>query len=179
MDKKILGICILLAAILISGTMIYTTKANRYKVAGGKVFDMSVGKFVIEPTAKPTAEPTKEPKILGDTDWLEKDYEKIVGSKGDFTKVIISGESCTVTEINGHVVNFTVQNNDEISHTAKCTIIYYNENKKPIITKEINLGAIKPDEITSNKFEQFENYKIIKSYKLILEEDSWRIRFEE
>lgn len=54
MNKNILGICIIIAAALISGTILYTSISNndRYKVAGGKVFDTKEGKFVEEQKEK-------------------------------------------------------------------------------------------------------------------------------
>lgn len=74
MKTKFLGICILIAAIIISGTLLYTSfyKSNydRYKVAGAKVFDALEGEFV-ESTIK--VEPTivKE-KIHIDMDEINK-----------------------------------------------------------------------------------------------------------
>jgi hypothetical protein len=59
MNKKFLGICIVIAAIIVSSTLLYTSfhksSYDRYKVAGAKVFDTREGEFV-EPTAK--VEPT-------------------------------------------------------------------------------------------------------------------------
>jgi len=57
MNKKFLGICIVIAAIFISGAMLCDnfSNYNRYKVAGAKVFDTQEGEFV-EPTEK--VEPT-------------------------------------------------------------------------------------------------------------------------
>ncbi len=59
MKKLFLGICILLSALLVSGTVLYDnfSNYNRYKVAGAKVFDTAEGKF-IENQANITQETT-------------------------------------------------------------------------------------------------------------------------
>jgi hypothetical protein len=48
MKDKFFGICIIIAALLISGAVFYSSffDCNRYKVAGAKVFDTQEGKFV-------------------------------------------------------------------------------------------------------------------------------------
>lgn len=65
MDKKFLGICIVIASLLLSGTIIYTSlfadKSDRYKVAGAKVFDTQEGIFVIETTSSPKTTPQVTP----------------------------------------------------------------------------------------------------------------------
>jgi DNA repair exonuclease SbcCD nuclease subunit len=47
---KFLGICIIITAAILSGTLLYTNlrtdTTDRYKVAGAKVFDTQEGKFV-------------------------------------------------------------------------------------------------------------------------------------
>jgi putative lipase involved disintegration of autophagic bodies len=67
MKNKFLGICIIIAAVMLSGTLIYTkvNTQNRYKVAGAKVFDTQEGVFVKEQTETQT---TKKYQ------WTAKDF---------------------------------------------------------------------------------------------------------
>ena len=58
MDKKFLGICIVVASVIISGTFLFTSlftdTRDRYKVAGARVFDTREGKFIeVSPTPMP------------------------------------------------------------------------------------------------------------------------------
>jgi hypothetical protein len=52
MDKKFLGICVVIASLILSVTLIYTSlfsdNEDRYKVVGNRVFDTQEGKFVDE-----------------------------------------------------------------------------------------------------------------------------------
>lgn len=54
MDKKFLGICIVVASLILSGTLLYTSffadTKDRFKVAGARVFDTQEGKFVEDAT---------------------------------------------------------------------------------------------------------------------------------
>jgi hypothetical protein len=59
LNKKLLGICIVIASVIVSGTLLYINlpigSYDRYKVAGARVFDTQEGRF-IEPAVK--VEPT-------------------------------------------------------------------------------------------------------------------------
>ena len=52
MDKaiKFLSICILISTLSLSFALVYININDRYKVAGGRVFDMKEGQFVTETT---------------------------------------------------------------------------------------------------------------------------------
>ena len=50
MDKRFLGICIVIASLMLSGTLLYTNlfadKQDRYKVVGARIFDTKDGKYI-------------------------------------------------------------------------------------------------------------------------------------
>lgn len=45
-NKIVISLSIVISAILISAAILYTNSNNRYKVAGGRVFDTKIGKYI-------------------------------------------------------------------------------------------------------------------------------------
>lgn len=160
--SKFLGICILIAALLITGVSVFHIIENRYKVVGSRVFDTFKGMFVdqnkIDLLPKET-QPTTAAAIVPQKTLAPEQ------PKGDISKVIIAGHSHTKNSI-VYKITCTVQNNDIVNHRVYVKAIYYDKKNSPISVKEVFAGIISPNDIQSVTIEQMDNIENISSYDL-------------
>jgi hypothetical protein len=89
-------------------------------------------------------------------------------NKGDFSKVVISGESADGSNPFMYAVTCTVKNNDSIPHTLTVKVIFYDKNKSPILTEESSNITVKPNDIESAAINMYGNSTSIFSYELKL-----------
>lgn len=173
-NKVFMGICILISAILISSVFLYSNNSNRYKVAGGRVFDTKIGKYV---PANAIIE-ENQPKSTPLPTLNARDFETPTPEppKGDISKVIISGKSNTTDGYVTYDISCTVKNNDRIEHKIYVSAIYYDKNNSPISTKDGDVFYISPGEMKGSSISLYDNIaKNISSYKLEIKESKYII----
>jgi hypothetical protein len=164
MDKKFLGICILIASIILSGVIFYTSKSDRYKVVGNRVFDTIEGDFVQQKNIAQQATTTYQSYAKEDI------KEKPIG---DISKVVVEGHSFTNNTFT-HKITCVVKNNDDYEHNVIVKVIYYDKDKTPILTNKKDIGTIFSGDVESYVIENINNVENIESYKLSIVESMAR-----
>jgi hypothetical protein len=162
-NSKLLPIAIIVSAILISGTLLFSTFPGRYKAVGNRVFDTFKGMYV-------------DP---GRIDYMPKETTPTQISKStprktaDISKVIIIGSSM-VKESRNIKIYCAIQNNDEVEQLVNVNFIYYDKNKKPIFAKTKEWVRIKPGDIQGVTMDEYGDVDNIDSYEIkIVDTISW------
>ncbi len=136
--SKFLGICILIASILITCTIGFQIVENRYKVVDNKLFDTFKGEFIITE---------------------DINTSKSEESKADISKVAILK---TISSNNDlfYKVNCTVKNNNVSSISMHIRATFYDKNNSVMYTEDsqktpLNSGDVKIIQVltTQNKNE--------------------------
>jgi len=156
------SLAIFISGILIFIGLIFFSLTQRYYFSGNYVFDRFTGKTRLirdtleySPTPKPSSNPSSTP-------WTADDVEKIIGIskdaynevnskvvKGDFSKVVIAGETAYTDNPYFYKISCTVKNEDSISHRLIVKAIFYDKGNNPILTEESSLITVEPNDIES------------------------------
>ncbi|HEX9059527.1 MAG TPA: hypothetical protein VF941_05050 [Clostridia bacterium] len=104
----------------------------------------------------------REPRDTSQTNTT--DAPKSTEHKGDIAKVVVAGSSYTMDGY-CYKITCTLKNTDDIAHTIKLKVIYYDSEKRPISTKEEHVGTIDSGDIKSVTVDQIDNPTKIASYE--------------
>ncbi len=153
--SKFLGVCILLAAVIISATLLYTNKEPRYKVAGSRVFNTEEGKFVTEVSVPPpTTNSNNKDQVTDSSD--------IPIKLGDLSKFKIVGDVSDNSYL--YKIDCTVKNEDSIGNKVYIKATLFDKNGKPINTIESSPKLIFPNQTETFNL-QTDDYSMTSKYK--------------
>lgn len=183
--KKPINPIIIVSLIILVGIVFYSL-SNRYYIDTSTrlVVDRLTGNVArpIVNTPDSTPEPasgegsvTLERIQALRNSWTASDFETKAPTlnKGDFSKVVISGESLDDSNPYMYNITCTVKNNDSIPHKLTVKAIFYDKDKNPILTEESLNISVGSSDIESAVINAFNNVESISSYelKLIQSED--------
>ncbi len=156
---------IIIASVIFLVGIIFYSLSNRFYIDTSTklVVDRLTGK-VSRPVIK-TPAPSPTP-ILTSTPHATKPTPEPY--KGDFSKVVLSGETANTDNPYMYQISCTVKNNDSVSHTLTIKAIFFDRNNSPILTEESSRITVKPDDIESVTITAFDNVKNLASYELKL-----------
>ena len=170
--KKPINPIIIVSLIILVGIVFYSL-SNRYYIDTSTrlVVDRLTGN-VTRPIVN-TPDSTPEP--VNRSLFSASDFETKAPTlnKGDFSKVVISGESLDDSNPYMYNITCTVKNNDSIPHKLTVKAIFYDKDKNPILTEESLNISVGSSDIESAVINAFNNVESISSYelKLIQSED--------
>ena len=159
MEMKTSKAIIIASVIFLVGIVFYSLSNRFYIDTSTKlVVDRLTGKVTrpIVQTSDQTPTPTST--------YTASDFEV---DKGDFSKVVLAGDSYTVNSA-VFKVTCTVKNNDSIPHSLSVKCIFYDKNNKPILTEESSGIKVNSNDIESVTITTFDNINNIASYELKL-----------
>lgn len=133
---KILGVCIVIASIIMSATIlikenrendIHSGLPDRYKIVGSRVFDTVDGKYV-----EPIPDKQDVSKVTITNAVLKKSERKpFIASDFDNSKYFEERKALLES---ADKISFTVQNNDTITHDVIILVTYYDKKDKALLT---------------------------------------------
>ena len=152
--------------------IVFYSLSHRYYVSGNYVIDRFTGQsrliydtLVKTPTPTPSPAPSKTPWTAESVREARGDSED---NKGDFSKVVISGEAVDTSNPYMYIISCTVKNNDSVSHNLRVKAIFYDKDNNPILTEESLTITVEPNDIESATITAFDNVESIASYELKL-----------
>ena len=150
---------IIIASVIFLVGIIFYSLSNRFYI------DTSTKLVVDRFTGKVTRPIVQTPDSTPDqTNYTASDFEI---DNGDFSKVVLAGDSYTVNSA-VFKVTCTVKNNDSIPHSLSVKCIFYDKNNKPILTEESSGIKVNSNDIESVTITTFDNINNIASYELKL-----------
>ena len=162
------SVAIILASLIVLFGIVFYSLSHRYYIDSSThlIIDRMTGEAkrpeVLTPT--PTPEPVYRPPFTA-SDFTDKEIKV---NKGDFSKVVVSGESVDDSNPYMYSVTCTVTNNDSIPHEFTIQAVFYDKGKKPILTEESLSMIVQPGDIGSAVLNAFNNVESISSYELKL-----------
>ena len=156
---------IIVASVIFLAGIVFYSLSNRYYIDTSTklIVDRLTGKVTRPEVPTPMSTPTPTHR------YSASDFEQ---DKGDFSKVIISGDSKTVNAIE-YEISCTIKNDDSIPHRIIVKAIFFDKNKKPILTEESNSVTVGANDIESVVISTFTNVENISSYELKLNQSDY------
>lgn len=169
-------IAIILASLIVLFGIVFYSLSHRYYIDSSThlVIDRMTGEAKRPEALTPTPEPEPVSRgLFSASDFAPTVKKEPKINKGDFSKVAVSGESADDSNPYMYSVTCTVTNNDSIPHEFSIQAIFYDKDKKPILTEESLSMTVQPGDIGSTALNAFDNVESISSYelKLIQSED--------
>jgi len=145
MDKKskFLGICILIASLLITSSLGFLIVENRYKVVDNKLFDTFKGQFI---------------------ETVSTNTKEIISDTSDISKVSILKTTDSINNV-FYNVNCTVKNNNVGSISVHVRATFYDKSNSVIFTEDsqktlLNSGDVKIIQVLTRKNNDISKYDV-------------------
>lgn len=149
---------IIIASVIFLVGIVFYSLSNRYYIDTSTklVVDRLTGKVTRPVVSMPTSTPAPTQR-----------YTAPEINKGDFSKVVISGESKSVNSIK-YEITCTVKNDDSMPHHLSVKAIFYDKNKSPILTEDSKSITVNPNDIGSVVIYTMQSVENISSHELKL-----------